>query len=228
MSIRASGTIRCSRAATGLNVVDAVVDEVDLPAAVQLAQDRVADQVVAEPRDPRLDRQPIGRRRLQVRDRPHAQQRHVQRPRDRRGRHRQHVDRRPQRLEPLLHLDAEPLLLVDDQQAQILELHVRRRQPVRADEDVELPVGRALQDLLLLLRRAEPRERRDRERELRHPGRERAAVLLGEHRRRHQHGHLVAGVDRLERRADRHLRLAEADVAAQQPVHRPRAAACRA
>ena len=30
-----------------LNVVDAVVDEVNLPAAVQLAHDRVADQLVA-------------------------------------------------------------------------------------------------------------------------------------------------------------------------------------
>ena len=52
--------------------------------------------------------------------------------------------------------------------------------------------------------------------------RERAAMLLGQHRRRHEHRHLVAGVDRLERRANRQLRLAEADVAAQQPVHRPR------
>ena len=44
--------------------------------------------------DARLDRQPVLRRRLQVRDVAHAQERHVQRPRDRRGRHRQHVDRR--------------------------------------------------------------------------------------------------------------------------------------
>ena len=45
----------------------------------------------------------------------------VQGPRDRRGRQGQHVHRRPQRLEPLLVLDAEPLLLVDDDQAQVLE-----------------------------------------------------------------------------------------------------------
>ena len=102
------------------------------------------------------------------------------------------------------------------------KLHVGRRQPVRADHDVERPVGRPLDDLALLLRRAEPRERGDLERKLGHPRGERAAMLLGQHRRRHQHGHLVAGVDRLERRAHRQLRLAEADVAAQQPIHRPR------
>ena len=47
-------------------------------------------------------------------------------------------------------------------------------------------------------------------------------VLLRQHGRRHEHGDLLAVHDRLERRADRHLRLAEADVAADQAVHRPR------
>ena len=50
----------------------------------------------------------------------------------------------------------------------------------------------------------------------------RAAVLLGQNRGRHEHGHLVAGVDRFERGPHRHFGLAEADVAAEQPVHRPR------
>ena len=47
-------------------------------------------------------------------------------------------------------------------------------------------------------------------------------VLLGQDRGRHEHGHLVAGVDRLERRPHRHFGLAVADVAAQQAIHRPR------
>ena len=45
-------------------------------------------------------------------------------------------------------------------------------------------------------------------------------MLLREHRRRHQNGHLLAVQHALHRRAQRDLRLAEADVAAQQPVHR--------
>ena len=85
-----------------------------------------------------------------LRDVADAQQRQVQRPRDRRRRHRQHVDRRPQLLEPLLVLDAEALLLVDDDQAQVLELHVLRQQPVRADDDVDLAVREPLERLLLL------------------------------------------------------------------------------
>ena len=60
------------------------------------------------------------------------------------------------------------------------------------------------------------------ERELGHPGPERAQVLLGQDRGGHEHGHLVAGVDRLEGGPHRQLGLAVADVAAQQPVHRPR------
>ena len=45
-------------------------------------------------------------------------------------------------------------------------------------------------------------------------------MLQGENRRRHQHGDLLAVHGRLERCADRHLGLAEAHVAADQPVHR--------
>ena len=49
---------------------------------------------------------------------------------------------------------------------------------------------------------------------------ERAVVLLGEDRRRHEHQHLLAVARRLDRGAQRDLGLAVADVAADQPVHR--------
>ncbi len=45
-------------------------------------------------------------------------------------------------------------------------------------------------------------------------------MLLGEERRGHEHRDLLAVGERHERRAQRHLRLAEADVPADQPVHR--------
>ena len=61
---------------------------------------------------------------------------------------------------------------------------------------------------------------RDFKRKLGHARCEGAAMLLGQHGGRHEHGHLVAGVDRLESGSNRQLRLAEAHVAAQQPVHR--------
>ena len=142
MTILASGTIDLHPIGDRLDVVHAVVDEIDLPVAVEFAQDRVPDQLVVPADDPRLDRQAFRRRRLQVADVADAEQSQVQRPRDRRGRHRQHVHHRPQVLEPLLVLDAEPLLLVDDDQAEILEVHVLRNQPVRADDDVDFARAR--------------------------------------------------------------------------------------
>ena len=78
-----------------------------------------------------------------------------------------------------------------------------------------------LQDVLDLGLGPEPVDDLDRERELGHPRREAAVVLLGQDGRRHEHGDLLAGVDRLERGADGDLGLAVADVAADQAVHRP-------
>ena len=48
----------------------------------------------------------------------------MQRPRDRCGTQREHIDFQPQMLESLFDLNTEPLLLVDDQQTEILETDV--------------------------------------------------------------------------------------------------------
>ena len=88
--------------------------------------------------------------------------------------------------------------------------------------------GGALQDVADLGLGPEPVDDLDRERELGHPRGEAAVVLLGQDRRRHEHGDLLAGVDGLERRADGDLGLAVADVAADQAVHRLASGPCRA
>ncbi len=105
-----------------LDVVHAVVDEEDLAAAVQLAEDGLADEMVVELGDVGLDRQALLGRRLDRRHVADAGERHVQRARDRRGGERQHVDLAAHLLEALLVRDAEALLLVDDDQAEVLEL----------------------------------------------------------------------------------------------------------
>ncbi|EKD35734.1 MAG: hypothetical protein ACD_75C01803G0003 [uncultured bacterium] len=46
-------------------------------------------------------------------------------------------------------------------------------------------------------------------------------MLFGKHGGGYQDGHLIAILDHLEGGADRHLGLAVADIAADQPVHRP-------
>ena len=47
-------------------------------------------------------------------------------------------------------LDAEPLLLIDDQKSQILEFHILRQQPVGADDQVDIACFQPLHNLFLL------------------------------------------------------------------------------
>ena len=56
-----------------------------------------------------------------------------------------------QLLDLLLVLHAEALLLVDDEQPEVLELHVVGEQPVRADHDVDLARSTPAHDRVLLL-----------------------------------------------------------------------------
>jgi len=91
---------------------------------------------------------------------------------------------------------------------------------VGADDDVELAIRERLQRFGLLLGAAEARQLG----KLHRPGREAVGevveVLLGQQRGRHQHRDLVAAHHRHEGSAQRDFGLAEADVAAHQPIHR--------
>ena len=101
---------------------DTIVDEEDLAAAFELAANRPADHLLIEFDDVGLDRQAILRRRFDDRHVANADERHVQRPRNRRRGHRQHVDLALELFDPLLVRHAEPLLLVDDEQTEVAEL----------------------------------------------------------------------------------------------------------
>ena len=101
-----------------LDRLDLVVQEVDLAAALELAQHRLADRC----RWPSLRTKVlIARRRCGAvaitRQVAQALERHAERARDRRRGERQHVDLGAQRLDRLLVAHAEAVLLVDDQQA---------------------------------------------------------------------------------------------------------------
>jgi len=65
-------------------------------------------------------------------------------------------------------LYAEALLLVDDDKAKILKLHVLGDEPVRADDEIDAAALELAQDLVLLARRAEAREQLDVDREALH------------------------------------------------------------
>ena len=132
-----------------------------------------------------------------------------------------------QLLDLLLVGDAEALLLVDDQQPEVAELHVLRQQAVRADDDLDLARREVLERLLLLGLRAEPADHVDAHGKRGEALAQRLHVLEREHGRRREDGDLLAVHHGLERRAHRHFRLAVADVAAEQAVHRRRPTPCR-
>ncbi len=204
------------RAIDGL---DAVVDVEDLALAQQLAADGGADLLLLVGADEGQHRVALLRR---GGDRGHladAGDRHLQGARDGGGGHGQHVDVGAELLQLLLVLDAEALLLVDDDQAQVLELGLGREQPVGADDDVHRALAQALQGRLRLGLGLEAGQRLHVHRELGVPLAERPEVLLDQQGRRHEYGDLLAVLDRLEGGAHRDLGLAVADVAADQAVH---------
>ena len=194
-----------------------------LAAAIALAQQRLADHQGIVRRHEGADRQPVDRRRGDDREVAHAGQRQLQRARDRRRAQRQHMHFGAQLLQPLLVADAEMLLLVDDQKAEIPELDRFAEQRMGADHDIDGAVREALLDLRQFLRRDQARGLRDIDRKAAKPFGEGLGVLPRQQRRRHHDRDLLAVERDREGRAQRHLGLAEADIAADQPVHRPAA-----
>ena len=100
------------------------------------------------------------------------------------ARQREHVDVDLQLLHRLLGLHAEALLLVDDQQAEVLELDAVLQQAVGADDAVDLAAGQPVDHPLGLLVGQEAAEHLDADRVAGEAVGERVAVLRGQQRRR--------------------------------------------
>ncbi len=196
-----------------------VVQEVALAAALQLAQHRLADHARALVAHEGLDRQAPLRRGGDHRQVAQAFQRHAQRARDGGSGEREHVHFGAQLLHLLLVAHPEAVLLVDDEQAQVVELGGFTQQLVRAHHDVHRAVADALDGRGDLLAGAEARDLRDLHRPLGEAVHQRLVVLLGQQRGRREEGHLLAAGHRHEGRAQGDFGLAEAHVAADQPVH---------
>ena len=128
---------------------------------------------------------------------------------------------RPEPLQAFLVGDPEMLLLVYDDQAEVVERDRLAEQRMGADDDVDLAAGDAAPGRRLLPGRHQARELGDTHRQPGESLAEGVQVLPAEERGRSQHCDLLAGLDRVEGRAQRHFRLAEPDIAADQPVHRP-------
>ena len=207
-----------------LGLFDQRIDHVGLTAQVQLLAHELMDVVATALRLRRgLDRLASRRRVANDRDVEIAVQGQRERARNRRRRHHQHV--RPQALRPerrpLQH--AEPMLLVDDHQTELLEPDVALDQRVGPDHEVQ----RARLDFrqLRLARGGAGgagQQRDAKPRRLQQPRDVHEMLLRQDLGRRHER-HLQAVLHRDQRRQQRDDRLARADVALQQPVHRMRA-----
>ena len=204
----------------GVNVLHPVVDVEDLTLAQQLTADGGTDLPLLVGAHVSEDGVAVLGRGGQGGHLPQAGHRHLQGARNGRGRHGQDIDVGAQGLESLLVLHPEALLLVDNDQPQVLEAHPPGDQAVRADDDVDAPVGQARQDLGGGGGVLEAGE-------LGHPHGE-TGVALGEglgvlaHEQGggREDGDLLAVGHGLEGGAHGDLGLAVADVAADEPVHR--------
>ena len=130
-------------------------------------------------------------------------------------------------------LDTEAVLLVDDHDTQAAELDGLLDERVRADQQVDLPGGERGEHALALLAGDLVREQLDRERSLAEQRRavvghrdaleqrpDRREVLIGQHLGGRHERALVAALHRGQQRRHGDDRLARADVALQEPMHR--------
>ena len=113
------------------------MDVEDLSLPRQFPPDGVSNEIGIESHDLSPNGQASRRRRVDGRQIAYPGKRHVQRARNGGGRERQDVDVRAKLFEPFLMADAEPLLLINNDQSQILELHPLLQKPMRADDDVD-------------------------------------------------------------------------------------------
>ena len=112
------------------------------------------------------------------------------------------------------------MLFVDDEQAEVLPSHAVLQQAVRADHHVDFSARQAGEYAARLGRAHEPRQHLDLHRIRLEALAESGHVLRREQRGRHEHRRLLAVLHTLEHRAQRHLGLAESDVAADETIHR--------
>ena len=115
---------------------------------------------------------------------------------------------------------AEALLFIHDEQAKILEDDILLQELVGADDEIHRAGSEILEGLALLGRGAEAGEDVDIDREALEPLAGGHVVLLSQDRGGDEDGDLLGVHDRLHGGAKGDLGLAEADVAAEQAVHR--------
>ena len=200
--------------------LDVVVQVEHLTAAPHLTADRLIDHGVVVLQHIGLHRLTVHRRFLDDAHVAQSAHSHVEGARYRSRGEREHIDIPDELLEALLLRDAEALFLVDYRESEVAEYHVLLDEAVCADHHIQLAAPQTFDDLLLLLGGAEAREQLDAHGIALKALCDGLVVLPRENGGRAEQSALLGIRDALERRPQRDLGLAEADVAAEQAVHR--------
>ena len=203
-----------------LDGFDFVMQEIHLSAALQFAQAGFANHRVVLAAHEGLDRKALLRCGGDDGEIAQAFQRHAERARDRRCRQRQHIDFGAQGFQRFFLAHAKAVLFIDDHQAETGELHFIRQQLVGADHDVDRAFGESLDCCSDFLAGAEARQLCNLHRPVGEAIGKRGGMLFCQQRGRREDGNLLAAHDSDEGRAQSHLGLAEADIAADQAIHR--------
>ncbi len=118
-------------------------------------------------------------------------------------------------------MNAETVLLVDDDQAEILELDIVLKERMGSDDDARLSRGDGGQPLLALASLVATREPERFDAQGPEPTSQAALVLFGQQLGRRHQGRLTPSLQRLQGRERGDHGLARAHVALQESLHRP-------
>jgi len=141
-----------------IEISDPRHDVEDLTTAVALAHDGFADRYWIVGHHKRAHCQPVDRRRCDDAHLAHPRQRQLQGARYRRRGQCQDMHIDSELLQLLLLHDAKMLLLIDDQEAQMGEPNILGEERMRADDDVDPPLGELLLDFACLFCGDQPRD----------------------------------------------------------------------
>src|SRR5215467_11137697 len=143
----------------------------------------------------------------------------MQRARNRCSAHSDDVHTALELLQAFFVLDTEALFFIDDHKAQVLEIDVLRKQPMRADGDIDFAFGYVGDGLLQLLWGTKAAQHFNAYGEGLEATLERLEVLEGEDGGGREHGDLFAVTQGFEGGAHDYFSFAKADIAAEQAIH---------
>ena len=198
----------------------AIAHVIYLSTAMQFAANGIAYDIDIPFAYVHFDGAPVARRRKNEAHVAHARKAHLHGAWNGRCRKREHVDLFAQVLELFFVLHAESLLFVDDDEAQVVRVHVARKQSMRADEHLHGPFLEPFERRLHFCRRTEARKYLDGYAEFIETVFERLVVLLRQNGRRAEHHDLLVVLRGFKGRSKRDLGFAEANVAAHEAIHR--------